>query len=282
MVLKDSRTTVRTHFVAADINGAIVTDQLADAMARHLLDYAIPRSRMDQAMADYVRTGSSSGVMALRDEAKDLLVKSNKSGEGGELLLYMLMEQVLGYPQILSKMTHKTASQMHVHGADGVHAQLAADGVLDLYWGESKLYQDSSAAFKECLESIAPFLVPENRSDRNRDLMLVRQDIESNVNNDALAAVLVRYFDDKNPESMQVRWNAVCLVGFDISTYPNVSKATEKEREAIARRVAGWQGTVLTRVTENKLLEINIDLFCIPFPSVEKLRAAVNNKIGVI
>ncbi|WP_223252149.1 Hachiman antiphage defense system protein HamA [Paracoccus mutanolyticus] len=40
------------------------------------------------------------------------------SGEGGELLLYLLTERFLGLPQILCKMSLKTSA--HYHGADGV------------------------------------------------------------------------------------------------------------------------------------------------------------------
>jgi hypothetical protein len=77
----------------------------------------------------------------------------------GELLLFLLMERLLGLPQLLAKMSLKTSGNVHVHGSDGVHASLGDDGILDVYWGESKLYKSSSDAFSDCFESIAPLLI---------------------------------------------------------------------------------------------------------------------------
>ena len=280
VLLEDTRTTVRTHFIGVDVNGQPATKQLVNVMASALLDFAIPRSRIMQALAEATRSGSTAAISALHDEARELLVKSDTSGEGGELLLFLLMERLLGYPQILSKMPLKTNSEMHVHGSDGVHAKLGDDGVLDLFWGESKLYEDSSKAFTECFESIAPFLGPNGHETRARDLLLVREHL--NIADDELIAHLIRYFDDSNPESLRVRWNGVCLVGFDVREYPNLTAAVESELAKIAAQVQRWHKAVLKRVSDENLLSVAIDVFCVPFPSVMELRKALRAKIGNI
>lgn len=278
VLLNQSKTTVRTHFLALDANGQPAMQQLANMMAGALLDFAIPRSRINRAFAAYQDTGSTAAITGLHDEARELLVKSDTSGEGGELLLFLLMEKILGYPQILSKMPLKTNSEMHVHGSDGVHARLNNDGVLDLYWGESKLYQNSSSAFTECFESIAPFLKPDGYETRKRDLLLVREHL--NVDDEDLVAHLIRYFDESNPENLALRWNGVCLVGFDLAEYPNVATAVAGEMAKISAQVERWHTTVLNRVTDNDLLAVTIDVFCVPVPSVMELRKAVRTKVG--
>lgn len=278
VVLADSRTTVRTHFLAFDPNGLPVTQQLANVMSNALLDFTIPRTRIRQAMTDMEQTGSTAAIVALYAEARDLLVKSDTSGEGGELLLFLLMEKILGYPQVLSKMPLKTNAQVHVHGSDGVHALLRSDGILDLYWGESKLYENSSKAFTDCFESIAPFLEPGGYETRKRDLMLVREHL--NVDDDEVVAHLIRYFDESNAESIRVRWNGVCLVGFDMSEYPNVAAAVDGERAKINAQVERWHKSVLKRITDNNLLTVAIDVFCVPVPSVLELRRAVRARAG--
>lgn len=277
-MLTDSNTTVRTHFLSIDANGEPVTKQLANVMAGALLDFAIPRTRIKQALTEVQRTGSTAAIASLHAEARELMVTSESSGEGGELLLFLLMERMLGYPQILSKMPLKTNSNMHVHGSDGVHAFLQADGTLDLYWGESKLYGDSSKAFTDCFESIAPFLDPQGYETRKRDLLLVREHL--NVDDEEIVAQLIRYFDESSPQNILVRWNGVCLVAFDVDEYPNVAAAVEGEREKIRAQVERWNKALLKRITDNELLTVNIDVFCIPVPSVAKLRRAVRTRIG--
>lgn len=279
VVLNESKTTVRTHFLATDANGTPAVKKLARAMASFVVDFAIPRKRMSAALSAAVASGSYERVTALGQEAAELFVRTEDSGEGGELLLFMLMEKTLGYPQLLSKFALKTNPNVHVHGSDGVHGRMNEDGVLDLYWGESKLYQDSSNAIKDCFESIAPFLTRGDDDQREQDLLLLREHLD--VEDQEVAALLIKYFDDTEPESLLVRWNGVCLVGFDLKKYPNASTAVDEEIEAIRQRVDRWHQTMLNRVTENGLLEVNIDVFCVPMPSVGKLRKAVNKKLGI-
>lgn len=280
VMLEDSRTTVRTHFLARDINGALLLESLADIMARFVVDFTIPRARIKKAFKEYETTGSSDTMMALRAEASELFVPSEGSGEGGELLLFLLMERTLGYPQLLSKFPLKTNTNMHVHGSDGVHGQLREDGVLDLYWGESKLWKDSSKAIADCFESIAPFLDPNDSKSRKQDLLLLRDNL--NVDDQALAAHLIRYFDGEHEESKNVRWNGVCLIGFDVDAYPNTKVAAETELALIRAQVARWHQAFLGRVKQHNLLSINIDIFCLPLPSVENIRKLVGQKLGVI
>ena len=62
---------------------------------------------------------------------------SSRSGEAGEIVLYILNEWVLKAPQIVSKMYLKTNANMPVHGTDGIHARFdETKKKLYLYWGK--------------------------------------------------------------------------------------------------------------------------------------------------
>lgn len=279
VTIPETSTLVRTHFLAHDVNGVPAMESLAGAMANAVVDFCIPRLKIMQAHADYEETGSTAAIMNLQEQARNLFVKSESSGEGGELLLFLLLERVLERPQLISKMALKTNTQVHVHGSDGIHASLAHDGVLDLYWGESKLYKSSSEAFKDCFESIAPYLKPDGESRRRQDLLLVRDHL--NVTQTELLSFLLEYFDETNPKTLKVRWNGVCLVGFDLDNYPNIAALDESQKKALSKEVGRWHNTVGKRVEEFEIVSVNIDLFCIPMPSVADLRARVLKRMGV-
>ncbi|QIZ99424.1 DUF1837 domain-containing protein [Leifsonia sp. PS1209] len=278
-VVDGTTTTVSTHFLAHDANGAPAVTLLAEAMAAAAIDFCIPRDRIQAAAAEQARTGSATAFAELASQTRELFVRANTTGEGGELLLFLLMEQLLGLPQILSKMSLKTNSQMHVHGSDGIHAALAGDGILDVYWGESKLYSNSSEAFRDCFESIAPFLATDGDEARKRDLLLVRDHL--NVDEVELAARLLEYFDPSDPKRLNVRWNGVCLVGFDRSSYPNVPLLKDEELATLRAAVTRWQNTVKSRVEQHSLQAVRVDLYCLPVPSVEDLRGQVLKALGV-
>ena len=272
-------TLVRTHFLAHDVNGVPAMDPLAETMANAALDFCIPRAKIKQAYADCGKTGSTAAIVSLGRQARDLFVESESSGEGGELLLFLLLERVLQRPQLISKMALKTNTQVHVHGSDGIHADLTDDGVLNLYWGESKLYHSSSEAFKDCFESIAPYLRPDGGNRRKRDLFLVRDHL--NVTQTELLSYLIEYFDETKAKTLKVRWNGVCLVGFDLDNYPNIAALNETQKKELSEIVRRWHSTIGNRVNEFKIVAVNIDLFCIPMPSVADLRTQVLKKMGV-
>ncbi|MDV6271513.1 HamA C-terminal domain-containing protein [Rhodococcus globerulus] len=200
VTVSETSTLVRTHFLAHDANGSPAVENLAGAMAAATMDFCIPRSKIERALAEYEKTRSTAAIVNLEEQARNLFVKSESSGEGGELLLFLFMERVLQRPQLISKMALKTNTAVHIHGSDGVHASLSDDGVLDIYWGDSKLYKSSSEAFRDCFGSIAPFLRADGDKRRRQDLLLVRDHL--NVTQIALAAHLLEYFDETNPKTL--------------------------------------------------------------------------------
>lgn len=277
--LDGTRTVVRTHFLAVDAGGTPAVDLLASAMARAAMDFCIPRARVEEAADYFQRTRSTTHFSRLEQQARELFVDADGTGEGGELLLFLLMERLLGLPQLLAKMSLKTSGNVHVHGSDGVHASLSDDGILDVYWGESKLYKSSSDAFSDCFESIAPFLIADGDETRKRDLLLVRDNL--NIQHADLASHLLEYFDETSPRRLNIRWNGACLVGFDHSSYPNLNSLAEGQIKPLARAVQRWRDAVGKRLTKHSLVEVGIDVFCIPVPDVDALRRAVRSKLGV-
>ncbi|MFJ6157667.1 DUF1837 domain-containing protein [Pseudarthrobacter sp. NPDC092184] len=277
--LDGTRTVVRTHFLAVDAGGTPAVDLLASAMARAAMDFCIPRARVEEAVEYLQRTRSTSHFSRLEQQARELFVDADGTGEGGELLLFLLMERLLGLPQLLAKMSLKTSSNVHVHGSDGVHASLGEDGILDVYWGESKLYKSSSDAFTDCFESIAPFLAADGAETRKRDLLLVRDNL--NVQHADLASHLLEYFDESSPRRLKVRWNGACLVGFDHGDYPNLDSLEAEQSKQLSNAVQRWRAAVGRRLTQHNLVQVGIDVFCIPVPDVDALRKAVRAKLGV-
>ena len=83
--------------------------------------------------------------------------------------------------------------RLHYHGADGVYAGVTPEGVLKLYWGESKIYEDAGDAIRACLASLAPYLIePEHEgAERERDLLLLSDASEQLTDRQRRVAELV-------------------------------------------------------------------------------------------
>jgi hypothetical protein len=274
-----SRTTCRTHFVVKDGNDRPRIDALVDRLAQIAIDYCIPRSRVNEAMDELNETGSAAGFARLSAEASSLFTKLSKSGEGGELLLYTLLEVVLRIPQILCKMPLKTNSQMHVHGSDGIHAKVLPNGNLALYWGESKLHATASSAIDSCFSSVGPFLVDGIDGAARRDLLLLRDNLDAGT--EEVTKALIRYFSEPSQEA-KVEVRAGCLIGFDINDYPDPFDDTGTAiRDTVQEAIDSWHERITTRITAHELLSFEIEVFCVPVPSVQTFRDALSKRLSL-
>lgn len=266
------------HVVQLDGNGMPRVSDLARWLAFHVIDYAIPRQEILDADAfDRVHNTKRRSV-ELKTKAVRLFTKLRRTGEGGELLLYVLAQARLGLPQLFCKMPHKTSSKVHVHGIDGIHVGVdKPSGRLALYWCESKLYKTVTKAVTEALDSLKPFVCREGGSGApyERDLQLMRDNID--LADAELEEAMLRFLDRNDTEYNKVQFRGICLVGFDHRCYPvtpnskQIDVVIKEAREAMQT----WLATVQTQIkTRTPLATIHLELFLIPFPSVEAFRQA--------
>lgn len=252
-------------------------------MRNAVVDYAIPRSKLADAKARDNRFNSTEAVAELVERAKRSFTDLGNTGEGGEMLLFLLAERFLKLPQILCKMDLKTDTRMHYHGADGVYAGVTQKGILKLYWGESKIYGDASAAIRACLNSLAPFLIePEHdEAERERDLILLSD--KADLSNPEITDALKRYFDKSSAMSKRVQYCGAALVGFDAPFYPkdDVKAVAEEIVKASRTALTGWCNSIGERLKLEKLDQMEIEMFCVPLPSAEGFRAAFLKAMGI-
>jgi hypothetical protein len=267
--------TCHFHCINLDGNGRPRINDLVKHLLEHVLDYSIPKKRISEAVTHYELTNSTSKISKLSTEAKTLFSKLANSGEGGELILFLLAERFLKLPQLICKMSLKTSTPMHFHGADGLHAGVDLDsGRLCLYWGESKLHQNVTGAVYECMKSIAPLLLGEGGvgSPEERDLQLLGQYL--NVEDENLEKALKMFLDPDSPSFNKVEFRGLCLVGFDSEHYPKEpnNSTIAEVASVVASEISKWQGTVGKRIAVEKLESFSIHVFLMPFPSVEDFR----------
>src|SRR5690606_4258440 len=192
--------------------------------------------------------------------------------------LYILVEEFLKIPQMISKMSLKTSGALHYQGSDGIHVKYDSDtGKLNLYWGEAKMYANLSDAVRECFDSIKGFLLDpiSANSVQERDLQLITANVANNINNEELEDAIVQYFDKDNDLSNNVEYKGVCFIGFDSDKYPaeDPTCTTTKIIEVLTGELQTWHSTLGNKVKKCPNLSLKeIHVFMMPFPSVAKFR----------
>lgn len=279
-----SRAQAHCKLIALDGRALPRTNDLARFIAHRIIDFAVPRGEVRKAQERDLREHTTAHVAALRKRAEKLFVSAATSGEGGELLLYMLVQTFLRLPQLFCKMPLKTSREMHVHGADGIHVGVEpATGRLALYWGESKLYKRFTDALRRCLTDIKPFLCNQGGSDSpfERDLQLIRDGLD--LDDAVLNAAILKFLDPDDPQYRSVEFRGTCLVGFESNCYPNTQD--ERDTQAVIGQAKAaledWIEEVGKRLLKETPLErVHLEVFLLPFPSVDQFRAAFLREIG--
>jgi hypothetical protein len=278
VTIPETSAILHCYMVNHDGNNNPRVKGLAQTVALRMIDYCIPRSEIIRARDEDYKQNSTVEFSKLKRKARKLFTNLPKTGEGGEMLLYMLSQTFLRLPQLLCKMPLKTSSQMHYHGADGIHIKYDKDSQkLALYWGESKLYSNLDTALTACFESISPFLFDNEgtSSSQFRDLQLITSNID--VCNPELETALLQYLNPDDPLFNKLQYRGICLVGFDESSYPKIpnQKTIDQVIFDITKQYSNWQKKVELKIKNKKPLEqFVLEVFLLPFPSVEEFREA--------
>ncbi|MGR9578488.1 HamA C-terminal domain-containing protein [Pandoraea sputorum] len=209
----------------------------------------------------------------------------SRSGEGGELLLYVLIEHFLKAPLVLSKMRLKTSPDMPVHGADGVHAMWDADGNrLAMVFGESKLHQTFASGMAEAAESIG--LLAKNVDGRmENELQLTMGNIDLDGFPQEIQEHLLRFLHPYATEESNSRVDRFALlVGFDFHAYQKIVEkpAAEAEEEFLRLYRKNLKTSLSTAQshlgTHGISLEL-VDIFFFPLPDVQAFRDAFDEAL---
>lgn len=274
-IIEETSVRFRTFHLSLDSRGLPRTRDLHRALAHHILDYAIPRTKIEDAHNSYLSNKSTVKIIELEQRARALFSKVFNTGECGELLLFTLCEQLLGLPLVIAKMNLKTDNQVHFHGADGVYAGVNKSKKLVLYWGESKIYSDRSQAAEDCFSSISKLLLPNagDPDEEERDLELLRD--YSDLGDPTLTETFRKWLEKDNPAYNDLDFGAVCLIGFNEDEYPQEPKKKDNEalKMSISSKIKAYKKTISHYTNKHKIKNFDLISICLPIPSAEDFRS---------
>ena len=276
IAVEGTRSIVRCHFLRSDRSGIPRLKTLAQQLANQIVNYCIPRTEIEK-VGLLSPDRQIPEITRLANEAARLFTQTQvKTGEGAELLLYALLEKGLQIPQVLTKMSLKTSTEMQYHGADGVHAKLLDNGDLAVYWGEAKLYESVAKAMTDCMDSIAPYL---SGVAYEQDVFLIRHYVDAG--NTEVTARLLEYFNDSSLLSANVEMRGACLIGFVHENYPSLPREKESVKAELDEVLSGWVRSTKNRLKNRSLTKHAIEVFFLPMPSVEEFRKAVKAELRI-
>lgn len=268
-------------------DGQPTFDDFIGTIADHIIPFCLPRNEIrdaqkELAQGDHVTAGRI--MMQLSEKARALFIKakkgSHRSGEAGEIVLYILTEWLLQAPQIVSKMYLKTNNQMPVYGTDGIHARYDKKAKrLYLYWGESKAHVKMATALTSALDSVHEFIT-DAHDKREIEIVATYSDFDS-LDKDSKEAFL-RYLDPYAEESNERIIIHSCLLVFEFSP-PNETKPEDAEQlftKLTQEKVESFIASIQKTIENRGLGPQRFEFFLLPVPSVQEFRDKFQEKIG--
>jgi hypothetical protein len=265
-------TTLRFQHLRFDGNGRPKFAELARVLAQHIVEYSFSAKRRGNPVKSHEHA-------KILQDARRYFRKFSTSGEAGEILLYFLLEAILGAPQLVAKMELKTNPKLENHGSDGIHMRWhSADDTLDVYFGEAKLEQTVSAAIRNMLRSLEKF-----HRDGLLEFELGLVTSHYKHANETIRAEVLNLIDSAHP-SGNCRINHACLIGYNWDEYGKLDGVEIGRLEVEFRKRYEEYLPELVELLKQKLgnfsqPKIRFEIFLLPFDTVQGFRDAFNEAL---
>ncbi len=259
--------TVRFHHLKLDSNGRPRWKDLADNLANHILSYCFSTQKRGMAVTDVQ-------ILELRREARDFFRDTARSGEAGEMLLYFILEAVLRAPQMVSKISLKTNPEVETFGSDGIHMKWhEVDQLLDVFFGEAKIYKSLGRASSSAAKSIEAFHANSMEAFELRLLTRNFKYAEGKLKEEILSYV------NRGTAVKTVRVNHACLLGYNWDQYESLPQKSFEEMTSIfEEHYLNDRARILKHLNKHfsifKRKRLRFEVIVLPFQCVDKFREA--------
>jgi hypothetical protein len=255
---------LRYHYVDFDGDGEPKFQILAQMLVHSIITYCFGAKKRENLTAVE--------AAQLFTSARNLFRKYENAGQAGEVLIYFLLESVLGAPQILQKMPVTTNPAEERKGTDGLHAKWNPElGLLDLFFAESKLYQSFSKALVDAFASMEKIHTTPKKA---HELFLATHNLQhlgADCEDD-----LMKFLNGQ--VGTKIRTNHACLIGFDWDEYKCLDDGRRAQFVAEFLQRYRIEAVALRDKIDGKLQacaikHLRFEFFLLPFRSVEDFRA---------
>ncbi|MBZ9557474.1 MULTISPECIES: DUF1837 domain-containing protein [Modicisalibacter] len=282
------RVNIRCSYISFRDGKQTFTDFI-NIISEHIIPFCIPRKEIEKSVSDASSgdlVAAGRAMTALQEKARKLFIRakkgSNRSGEAGEIVLYIFNEWLLKAPQIVSKMYLKTNHQMPVHGTDGIHAKYQPqEKKLNIFWGESKAHATVESALSSALDSIKEFIDDEQEG-REIDIISSYLDL-TNIDDQAREAFL-QYLDPYCEESNDRITTHSCLLIFSQNGPTSDKLESAAIEEEFIEELTNIANRFIQKLNDNieakGLSDQRFEFFLLPVPSAQEFRDKFQEKIG--
>ena len=254
-----------------------------DRVGQHLLE-----SVADYALSNKLKEQYKGHPMTMSKVARERFKEYSKNdGELGELLLFCFLEGHLHAPKILTKLEHKTSSEMYVNGSDGIHLLKIDDANYQLIFGESKMYKTGSEGLKVAFQSVYDFKNEVNNKGNKKSGIrfekgLISTHLENEIINDTNEEIVKMLIYPKHQSSNNIRIadSFAIFIGFEMDLEEERKELNDEEFdsaviEKINNLLKDIKSEIYKLIEKHDLIGHAFYLYFLPFTNIAENRKKI-------
>ncbi|OWT48738.1 HamA C-terminal domain-containing protein [Bacillus sp. K2I17] len=277
--LSELSISVNSYHLKYDGGGTHRIKELAKHLGEMLIKYACT-------LSDINKLNNSLTVKNLEiiKEKTDKCISRIKSqGELGPLMLWMLLEGVLGLPRVYTR-----ANLYDLEPLNQVHVGINNDNKFSLYFGDGRLKDSFDLAIQEVIESLTGSFDSKSPSLDAQDSMYLLDNYAFDcIDSCRLKDLLDPFTKPHERDWTKVAWEVTIFTGYNSSTLSNLAKRnlSKEELEQVLRHSyeREYRANLLKiydLIKENiHINQLKIHWFMLPFNTVEELENLVLEEI---
>lgn len=271
-------------------NNSFAYEELVEQLGNKLYHFALSRTEIEiLKQKDQLNSLIQKAKAKLREyiekEKTSAKAGKNEGGELGELLLYCLLECHLNAPKILTKLELKTANQMYVNGADGVHLLKVTDRDYQLVFGESKLHADLLNGIYDAFGSIST-LLEQRKNKLQFEIDLVNSQLVKEVFDDNAYAVIKKILlPSAQEDATNMDYSFGIFLGYNVEITEEELKKPNADfrihiREKIKNEIESRVASLNFQINKQNFVGYNFYVYIIPFSNLSEHRVSIINQLA--
>lgn len=261
-------------------DGEVTTNEFLNYLIAETIHYAISYDKREK-FCDNLTPENMSEYMSLRKEIKSLFTHTSRSGDFGELIIYLILRDFFNAPQIVNKLKLKTAGNVPYHGADGLHIKFEGDNLL-LFFAESKLeaVDKTDNQIQKACDSTKSIISNEqvpNQTIGKRDfeINLINNHFELPNITELQKEKILNYLNPLKQESNDCKYASACLIGFNFKFYTEIKEKNNIEEiflENYQKIIDSFIRSIKSNVSNCGIQDKNLIFILLPFESIIDFR----------
>jgi len=253
-----------------DESGEYFQDEFLHEISQYITDYVFTHDEIKKYSSGKTRKEMRRYEEKYR-EIIQLYVRDSRTGEIGELILFLILEKFLQAPQLVNYMTtSKLSGKEYSKGFDNIHFGLINDNLV-FYIGESKSYKNGTKGLRDAFKSIKEIL--DERQVENFRYIAQNNIFKREIHNKEFENLIVKYFNPnrKAKDRKLAKEIYTIFVAFEFDKIEEIIQ-NGKLQEEYEKRIKNIEKNLKNYKEEFDLVGKNFVLIILPIKKIQKLR----------